>query len=272
MSEKNGELLIAIINNQLDFAIARDRHWYRIPVNSVNKWLKNKWPPQWLAFYHTKAFKEHAHSIQYYARVIKIHQAKRWQLFPDRPIDSDSDKMYFQLLLEPLQRLPKPIYSRRWRRIVFIPTTWEKFTKAVEINDLYHGSPLEDRLWAALKRLNIPAERQELIQFKKNNYFLDFAIYCQKGKINIETDGDKWHHTPKIAPKDNLRNNDLVTSGWQILRFTRHQVFNQLDDYCVPKIATQINNLGGVEIGNNIFRRIDLTLPGSSFQHSFFDG
>ena len=30
-----GEVLVAIMNNLLDFAIARDRHWYRIPARSV---------------------------------------------------------------------------------------------------------------------------------------------------------------------------------------------------------------------------------------------
>jgi len=38
--ESQGEVLVAIMNNLLDFAIARDQHWYRIPVRSVARWLK----------------------------------------------------------------------------------------------------------------------------------------------------------------------------------------------------------------------------------------
>jgi hypothetical protein len=34
-----GELLLAIINNQPDFNLAHDHHWYRIPVSSVEKLL-----------------------------------------------------------------------------------------------------------------------------------------------------------------------------------------------------------------------------------------
>lgn len=267
---KCGEMLVAIINNQLDFSIACNKHWYRIPVDSVKKWLSNKWPPKWISFYHTKIFGEKAHSIRYYARILKLGKVQRWQLFPDRPLDEKCDKLYYQLLIEPLKQLSKPIYSRRWRRIVFIPTTWEKFIHAVEINDLYEGSQLEDRLWAEFKRLAIPAERQELIKVNQRNYFLDFAIYCARGKLDIETDGDKWHHTPQIAPRDNLRNNDLVTSGWQILRFTTTQICDQMSEYCVPKIVDEINNLGGVEIDKNIYRRIDLKLPGSTFQYDIF--
>jgi very-short-patch-repair endonuclease len=267
---KSGELLVAIINNQLDFSIARDKHWYRIPVESVKKLLKEKWPPQWLAFYHTSAFKESAHSIGYSTQVLKISEARRWQLFPELPLNEKSDKLYYQLLLSPLKKLTNPIYSRHWRRIVFIPTTFEKFNNALEINDLYDGSPLEDKLWAALKILNIPAERQEFIRANNKNYSLDFAVYCEKGKLNIETDGDRWHHSPQIAPQDNLRNNNLVTYGWQILRFTSQQICSQMAEYCIPQIVDNINNLGGVEMEKDRYRKIDLLLPGTSFQHEMF--
>jgi hypothetical protein len=46
----DGEVLVAIMNNPLDFTIAQDRHWYRVPVSSAEKWLKGRWPAQWLAF------------------------------------------------------------------------------------------------------------------------------------------------------------------------------------------------------------------------------
>ena len=45
-----GEVLVAILNNLLDFAVARDEHWYRIPVDSAHKRLRERWPPQWVAF------------------------------------------------------------------------------------------------------------------------------------------------------------------------------------------------------------------------------
>jgi hypothetical protein len=47
----NERVLVAIMRHPLDFAIARDQHWYRIPVRSAAKWLEGHWPPQWLAFY-----------------------------------------------------------------------------------------------------------------------------------------------------------------------------------------------------------------------------
>jgi hypothetical protein len=47
-----GEVLVAIINNRHDLASACERRWYRIPVGSARKWVKERWPPAWLADLH----------------------------------------------------------------------------------------------------------------------------------------------------------------------------------------------------------------------------
>lgn len=265
-----GELLVAIINNLHDFAIARDEHWYHIPVTSVDKWLKNRWPPQWLAFYQTKVFGQEAYAIHYYAQILNIRRVHRWQLFPNQPRDKKSNRLYYQLSLRPLQRLPKPIISLRFRRIVFILTTWEKFVKATEINDLYDESPLEDSLWTEFKRLQISAERQLFVEVEKHNYSLDFAIYCAKGKINVETDGDVWHANPERAAQDNLRDNDLKTVGWNILRFNGYQIREETQEYCLPTIVKNINKLAGVDEGKLIPRKIDSSAISGSCQLTFF--
>lgn len=267
-----GEVLVAIINNRLDFAIARDKHWYRVPVSSQAKWLADRWPPKWLALYQTKKLGLDAYAINYYAKVTFVREAFHWELFTGQPRDEKSDRLYYQLFLEPLRRLPKPILSRRRRRIIFIPTTWEKFTSAEEINDLYSESSLEDHLWIALKQLQIRSERQELVTTEDRNYFLDFAIYCASGKVDIETDGDAWHANPEKAALDNLRDNDLESTGWQQLRFTAFQIQEQMVEYCIPKIVKTINNLDGLkEEGKLVPRKIDLDLPSGTYQPGLFD-
>jgi very-short-patch-repair endonuclease len=265
-----GEVLVAIINNRLDFVKALEDHWYRIPISSQEKWLKDRWPPRWLALYQTKAFGKEAYAINYYAEVRDIRQVFRWHLFPGQPHDEKFNRRYYQLILEPLHPLQKPIFSRRRRRIVFIPTTRNRLFNAAEINDLYAESSLEDRLWAELKRLQILAERQELVTVKKRNYFLDFAIYCASGKIDVETDGDEWHATPEKAEVDNLRDNDLESVGWQQLRFTGRQIQEQMAEYCVPKVVQTINNLDGLEEGGVIPRKIDLDAPNGTYQPGLF--
>lgn len=246
-----GSVLVAIMNRQTDFRILCEQSWYRIPVSSVNKWLKQRWPPSWLAFYQTKTFNDEAYAVRYYAKVREIRKVQRCDLFPGEPPNSKQSKVYYQVFLEPLQTLPQPIFSRRWRRIIFIPTTWEKFQNAVEINDLYDESPLEDRLWAEFKRLQIYAERQELVTAKGDNYFLDFAVYCMAGKLDVETDGDTWHVGKDQARADNLRDNALKTEGWRVLRFNTQQVQEQMAEYCVPTVVENINRLGGIDQGKN---------------------
>jgi hypothetical protein len=281
--ESRGEVLVAIMNNLLDFAIARDQHWYRIPVRSVERWLKARWPPRWLAFYQTKVFGDEAYAVNYYARVLDIRQVSRWQLFPNEPHDEKGKRRYYQLLLSPLQQLSRPILSRHWRRIVFIPTTWHKFVNAVEINDLYDESPLEDRLWAELKRLEIEAERQYFIEAPPlsppklggmkggQRYALDFAIFCEQGKMDVETDGDTWHADPARIPLDNQRDNDLTSLGWSILRFNGHQIREAIAEYCVPTILESINRLGGLTTEGLIPRTFDPDHRGGPQQLILFE-
>src|SRR5512138_198729 len=120
-----GELLVAIVNNRADFALAMEQHWYRIPVSSQEKWLKERWPPRWLALYQTKKLGLEPFAINYYAKVRSIRKMLRRELLPNQPRNEKSNRLYYQLLLEPLLKLPKPIPSRKRRRVIFISTTWE---------------------------------------------------------------------------------------------------------------------------------------------------
>ncbi len=268
---RRGEVLVAIIKDMLDFTILRDRRWYRIPVESAQKWLGKAWPPDWLAPYQPQVFGSDAFKVNYVARVLHIQEAHRWQLFPDEPRDARSSRLYYQLVTESLCPLPQPIPSRRWRRITFIPTTWERFQAAHEINDLYHGSVLEETIWGEFKRLKITAERQEETQTKDGFYFLDFAIHCATGNIDVETDGDEWHANPERAALDNRRDNQLEVAHWHVLRFTSRAIKEQMTQYCIPKVVQEINNCGGLDDNRARPRKIDLSAPPGSYQPSLLD-
>lgn len=268
----DGEVLVAIFKDKLDFNLAYEQHWYRIPIRSAEKWMKNRWPPKWLAFYQTKkVFGGEAFAISYYSQVVEIRSVYRFQLFPDEPHGKKGIERYYQLILEPLKQLPQPIFSQRRRRIIFIPTTWHKFTHAKEINDLYNDSPLEDKLWAEMKRLEIRAERQQWVKIKKQEYSLDFAIHCAAGKLAVETDGDSWHIQKEQARLDNLRDNNLETAGWKLLRFNTQQIQEELTEYCVPTIVENINGLGGLDEGRAVPRYVTLDKPGQARQLGLFD-
>ncbi len=226
--------LVALIPSVADFGIVQDEHWYRIP-------RRNKNPPrvltegrlQFLSFYHPKAFgKEWQYTIRYVAEVRSVSIVKRKDLLP--PPEGEGTKAYLQWLqkaeeeyykleLGPLQELPQPIYSRKWRRIVFIETTDRRLFGATEINDLFYGNALEERLYEALKEARIPVERQFHVQIQRQHCFLDFAIFCKKGKINVECDGG-YHNYMPVVDEDRGRNNLLQSEGWSVLRFSEEDV------------------------------------------------
>jgi very-short-patch-repair endonuclease len=165
--------------------------------------------------------------------------------------------------------LQEPIKSAHGRRLIFIPSTHAKFLAAREINDLYAGSSLEERLWEVLKARKIPADREVYVTARGNEYALDFAIYCALGRLALETDGDHWHANPEKAAEDNLRDQDLETRGWRVLHFTQKQIQEEAAKYCIDTVAENIDNLGGLDQGGVTPRRVG---TGSGpYQPSLFD-
>jgi very-short-patch-repair endonuclease len=266
-----GEVLVAIMNNLLDFAIAQEQQWYRIPVRSASNMLRERWPPQWLAFYQTKVFGAERWAINYYAPVLRIRTVARRDLLPEDPGHPRADELYHKLELGPLQRLPQPMLSRRWRRIVFIPTTWEKFISAVEINDLYDESPLEDRLWAEFKRHDIDAERQYFVQPRDRLYALDFAIFCDQGNLDVETDGDTYREGRDRRSLDYRRDADLARTGWKVIRFRGQEIREEAAEYCIPAVMQTMNSLGGLSTEGLIPRKFDPDHPDAPRQLTLFE-
>lgn len=262
-----GEVLIALMNKKKDFSILQEQLWYRIPVKNAPR----RWPPKYVAFYQTKVFGPEAYSVRYFGRVKEIKVAKRNQLFPNELPNPKSSREYYQIFLDKLELREQAIPSFRPRRLLFIPTTWYKFKYAEQINDLFDESPLEDRLWNEFKRLVIGAERQWDLVVNKRHYRLDFALFCQNGYINVETDGDRWHATKPRRARDNRRNNDLASVGWHVVRFTGDQILNHLDTECMDKILKTINNLAGLSDDGLVPRTFYPSPSGFGQQLTLFD-
>jgi very-short-patch-repair endonuclease len=265
--DANKDGLIAILKEKSDLAILQNQGWYRIPVESAPK----RWPPKWIGFYQPKNFGEDAYRIRYFGHIKDIHIARRYEIFPNEIPSIRSDREYFILSLEKLEELENPIPSYRPRRQAFIPTTWKKFKNAEQINDLFDDSPLEDKMWSEMKRLSLEAERQWGVSLGHIAYFLDFAIFCNKGKINVETDGDTWHINREKAPLDNARDNALQIHGWTVLRYSTQQIRENFQSECLRGIETSINKLGGLSSDGAIPRIFYTKGPGSIQQFSLFD-
>ena len=131
------DTLVVTMNNKQDMQIACEQHWYRIPIESVERYLQADWLPEWLAFYQTRVFGNEAFAIRSYAKVLEIQRTNRVTLFPDEPLNAKSQKRYYQFHLSPLKPLPQPIANSTKRRFTFVPTTLARLKTAIEIRDLY---------------------------------------------------------------------------------------------------------------------------------------
>jgi hypothetical protein len=164
-----------------------------------------------LAFYFTKAFDDEKWSIRWYAPLRGHELVRRRDLLPGQPDHPRADEAYYKLQLGPLMQLELPIHSLRWRRITFIETTWDRFTAAEEINDLYASGA--DGLFVTLKDEGFWPELEFEIREGDATYTVDLAIPCHEGTVAIALGNC-------LAPSDALRDPDLETvqrepwGGW----------------------------------------------------------
>jgi len=234
---------VGIVPRRDLWEIIQKERWYHVPVESAPK---NARYAEYLGFYFPKIFgKEMQYKVSFYAEVQKVDIVKRIELFPEEKEHKRANKDYFQFYLREIKKLPKPIPSLRWRRIVHIPTSQEKLFTAEEINDLYDTSPLEEKMYLEMKKREIVAERQFYIRIGRRIYCLDFGIFCREGNIDVECDGESYHILPEVLTKDRKRNNELTSFGWRVLRFSGREI-NQTIGGCLRIIGKTINNLGGI--------------------------
>jgi len=100
-----------------------------------------------LAFYQGYAFDENDRQIRYYGEVEHIEIVPRKELFEVTERNQHkAEKLYRKLFVKNLEEREKPIIAYRPRIWAFISTTKAKFDDAEQLNDLYLGSSLEERL------------------------------------------------------------------------------------------------------------------------------
>lgn len=171
-------VLVAILKDKRDLEIARVLGWYRIPLKTAPKTVA----VDYLAFYQTAKFGDEKWSINYIAPVRGHELTTRAQLMRTQPDHPRAQESYYKLQLGTLERLPRAIPSRAWRRITFLYTTGAKLLEATELNDLIVQSPERERLWQALRDRGLAAERQYERQPEGE---LDLALLCALGQLGI---------------------------------------------------------------------------------------
>lgn len=222
-------VLVVLMNNTRDMEIARSEHWYRVPAKHAPQHITHA---RYLAFYLTKAFGEQRWSIREYAPVCGHELVRRRDLFQGEVDHPRADDAYYELQLGAMLTLSRPITSRIGRRVLFIPTTGDKFSRAVELNDLLGTSDADDALWDALKAKEIAAERQVVVHDARARYRVDYWIPCVRGNIAIVL-----RETSRKLPKG---------KAWNVLRFSDEDIYSA-SDRCVRQVRRVVREFGGAK-------------------------
>ncbi len=179
-------VLVGVMPHPRDLTVARDLGWYRIPLRHAPPSVKDA---AVLAFYFTAAFDEERWAVHWYAEVRGHELVLRRHLFPDQADHPRADEQYYKVQIGPLLRREPPVRSLRWRRIVFIESTWDRFNSAEEINDLYLSGA--DGLYVTLKESGFFPECDYLIHEGSESYTADMAIPCRDGIVAVMLDEGK---------------------------------------------------------------------------------
>jgi hypothetical protein len=146
--QADDRILVAYVPNPGDFALIQAQQWYRIPADRAPKGVH----AEWIAFYFGRSFGPLRHAIHWIAPTRGHELVRRRDLLPDQPDHPRADQVYYKVQLGEPERLDRPIISLRWRRVLFIHTTGDRFMQATEINDLLlEGPQFSDRRQITLR-------------------------------------------------------------------------------------------------------------------------
>ena len=232
-------VLIAVVNRLQDLETILNKKWYRIPVTRT--------PLQhfdYIAFYQTTALGKHGGRIEHYGRIAKLIKTTRTKLLPHELDHPRAHHEYYQFTFHTIRKLSRPIINKPGMRINFGYTTLSKLNHARTLASLYGIRQVElvFRKLLAKHHISFSAE----LPIRKNGrirYRLDFAIFCKKGKIDVECDMRKFHRGARHL-KDARRDRFMKRAGWTVLRFTDEKLLGNSIP-CIKKLKELITLLGG---------------------------
>jgi len=90
-------------------------------------------------------------------------------------------------------------------------------------------SPIEEFFYSKLIEEGIKVEPQYRVQIENSKqYRLDFALFVENKKYDIEIDGAKAHSQKLDA--DLLRDTHLRMAGWNVRRFLAEEINDNLEE------------------------------------------
>ncbi len=236
-----GIALIAILKEPRDLALAAQDHWYRIPQDKAPIHAFTH-----IAFYQPACFKAEGKRITCYAQVRGRAACRRAEIFPDKAGDPRAGRLYCVYELGPLLSLPRPVLNTSAMRVCFAYAPLSRLLGAAELYSVFGIAPVENLLNAALREAGLPFHREHVVLCgSRIKYRLDFALFCRRGKLDVECDGNRFHSPPGQHARDAARDLWLRRRGWTTLRFGEHEVVNS-PATCLSEIRTAIRLFGGL--------------------------
>lgn len=229
--------LVAILKSPRDLVFAARDHWYRIPAVKAPRRAFTH-----IAFYQPDCFAQ-GRRIACYAEVAGRATVRRRELLPGET--DAADRLYVKYLLGPLIRLPRPIMNTGGTRVCFGFTPLWRLYGAGELYSVFGIAPVENVMNSALAACGLPFRREHVITGGGRMVWrLDFAVFCRRGRLDIECDGGRAHSSPAQRARDTRRNACLKRRGWTILRFGEHEVLCSVKT-CLREIGAAVRRLGG---------------------------
>jgi hypothetical protein len=238
-------VLVAVVNNRVDFARARDEGWYRIPQRRAPRRIG----ADYLALYQTGAFKGDAEAqhVAYYAPTRRYRLMTRAEMMPEEAGHPRADDYYFRVDLGELIRLPRPVPAHRMRRVTFIHTTLDRLFSADDVLDLFYQEDPFDRLWHALREAGLRPLPNRIIMGEP----MDITLRARGGYLGIRCGEDG--RTAEAA---------TLPERWETLHLAPTAIERNLDD-CLRRVARALLELGGSDL-----RQTERPLPETKPPHT----
>jgi hypothetical protein len=177
-------VLVGVINRKLDFEKAQREHWYRVPYGQAPHGIH----AEYVALFLSRAFKELNGGIHYYARRTGIELVRRQDLLPEEPDHPHANGLYHKLQLGELRRKDPPILNPTRRRVSFIYTTWDRFSQAKVLADLYSDADAYvDRVFHGLERKRVRSQRIWEAERASDDGGAQLRIVCEDGTVIAST-------------------------------------------------------------------------------------
>ncbi len=221
-------VLIAVMKRPKDLDILLKEKWYRIPKKYAPKREYDI-----IAFYQPASFKERGKRIEYYGIVRSTRLCKRKELIND---GINPDKIYYKVIFSRIIRLRHPILNENKLRVSFKYTTFGNLYSSKNLGELFDIPDIEGKIERILQELKLDYSREYVVKTHLGKiYRLDFCIFIEGEKIDLECDGEKWHSLKMQRIIDAKRDEELRDMGFKILRLKESEIVNDID-LCKKKI------------------------------------